>query len=140
MADQAGRTDLLPAVGDIKRYKIVEMLNFLASEIHKNYSPLFISNLNEDVYAIFKARLINKIELIEHQFLKDQDFLLGNEFGLCDAYFYTQLNWSHLFNIKHSNIINDYHTRIFQRPSVQKALKIEGLLTSETENKVSKYV
>lgn len=128
MADSAGRSDLLPPPGDRKRYKIVEMLNFLASEIHKNYSPLFIPNHSAEVDALFRERLHQKMALIESHFLDEQDYLLGETFGLADMYFFTQLNWSQLLRIKHSATINAYRARIFQRPSVQQALGREGLI------------
>ncbi|MBL8546165.1 MAG: glutathione transferase GstA [Hyphomonadaceae bacterium] len=110
-----------------QRWRFLETLNFIATELHKGTGPLFKPNPDE-VKEAAKANLVNRYKLLEQK-LGDKDYLLG-QFTVADAYAYVVLNWARLFGVPLSAKLNTYFERIRARPAVQQTLKEEGLPTS----------
>lgn len=129
IADSAPQKNLAPAHGSSERYKLQEWLNFIASELHKNFSPLFQPVLSDDTKAFFKDRLLGKFKYID-QALKGRDYIMGNAFTVPDAYLFTMLAWADRTGIDISGLPNlvAYKARVAARPKVQEALIAEGLL------------
>ena len=129
IADSAPQKNLAPAHGSNERYKLQEWLNFVASELHKNFSPLFQPALSDDTKAFFKDRLMGKFKYID-QALKGRDYLMGNHFTVPDAYLFTMLAWADRVGLDISGLPNlvAYKARVAARPKVQEALTAEGLL------------
>jgi len=129
LADQAPTRGLAPANGTIERSRLQEWLNFISTELHKQFSPLFDPASEEGL----KARLIQKIggrfDWVVKQ-LAHRDYLMGSAFTAADAYFYTMLTWCGHVGIDLSKwpALNAYKERVEQRPQVREALKAEGLL------------
>ncbi|ANP46899.1 glutathione binding-like protein [Candidatus Viadribacter manganicus] len=109
------------------RWRFLEALNFIATELHKGTSPLF-RNPSDEAKAATRANLVNRYKLLEQK-LGDKDYLLG-QFTVADAYAFVVLNWARRFEIPVSASLNAYFERIRARPAVQQALKEEGLPTS----------
>jgi glutathione S-transferase len=109
------------------RWRFLEALNFIATELHKGTSPLF-KKPNEDVAAATKANLVNRYQLLEQK-LGDKDYLLG-PFTVADAYAFVVINWARRFEVSVPAKITAYFERIRARPAVQKTLQEEGLPTS----------
>ncbi len=126
LAAQRPEAKLAPTEG-FQRWRFLEALNFIATELHKGTSPLFKSNPDE-VKEAAKANLANRYKLLEQK-LGDQDYLLG-DFTVADAYAFVVLSWARSFEISVPAKLNDYFVRIRSRPAVQKALQEEGLPTS----------
>ncbi len=129
LADQVPASRLAPANGTIERVRLQEWLNFITSELHKQFSPLFDSRSEDGL----KARLIEKIggrfDWISKQ-LGNRDYLMGTAFTVADAYLFTVLSWTRHVGIDLAKwpLLSAYTARVAQRPQVREALKAEGLM------------
>jgi glutathione S-transferase len=131
VADKAADKKLIPAQGTPERYRAQEWLNFIGSELHKNFSPLFQPVLSDDTKAFFKNRLMGKFTYL-NEALAGRDYLMGNAFTVPDAYLFTMLHWAERMGFDLSALTNltAYKARVAARPKVQEALKAEGLMAA----------
>ena len=129
IADQAKDKNLAPARDTAERYKLQEWLNFITTELHKNFSPLFQPAIPDEVKNFFRDRLMGKFKYIDGQ-LAGRDFLLGKDFTVADGYLFVMLAWADRLNLDVSGLSNlmAYKARIAARPKVKEALTKEGLL------------
>jgi glutathione S-transferase len=129
IADRAKDKSLAPARDSAERYKLQEWLNFITTELHKNFSPLFQPVIPDDVKTFFRDRLMGKFKYIDSR-LAGQDYLMGKDFTVADGYLFVMLAWADRMNFDLSGLPNltAYKARIAARPNVQAALKMEGLL------------
>lgn len=109
------------------RWRFLEALNFIATELHKGTSPLF-KKPTEEAATATKANLVNRYQLLEQK-LGDKDYLLG-QFTVADAYAYVVINWARRFEVSVPAKVTAYFERIRARPAVQKTLQEEGLPTA----------
>src|ERR1700752_230566 len=128
IADRVGK-DLAPARDSTERYKLLEWLNFITAELHKNFGPIFSPVLADDAKAFFQDRVMGKFKYIDSQ-LGGRDFLMGKKFTVADGYLFTMLSWADRMKFDLSAMPNllAYKERIAARPKVQEALSKEGLL------------
>ena len=129
LADQKPEAGLAPKNGSLERYRLQEWLNFLTSEIHKSFSPLFKPNTPEDYKKIAKENLATRFDWLEQQ-LAGKDYLTGKAFSVADAYLFVLLNWTRFQSIdlaRWPNLVA-FQARVGARPRVQEALQAEGLL------------
>ncbi|HSN01723.1 MAG TPA: glutathione transferase GstA [Rudaea sp.] len=129
LADHKGNTALVPANGTLARARLQEMLNFITSEIHKSYSPLFSDATPEATRAERKAYLHKRYDFIE-KILAKQPYLLGDHFTVADAYLFTVTRWADFVKLDLSAFpaLQAFQKRVAQRPSVDAALRAEGLI------------
>ena len=137
IADQKPETNLVPKFGTVERYRAQEWLNFIATEIHKGYSPLFGADMmftdvavRESFKTMMKEKLAAKFDYIETQ-LAGRDYLMGKNFTVCDAYLFTCFSWSGMVGFETTGKwpnIAAWNSRVYARPAVQKAMQTEGLL------------
>ncbi|HKX38113.1 MAG TPA: glutathione transferase GstA [Burkholderiales bacterium] len=129
LADQKPESGLAPKHGSFERYRLQEWLNFLTSEVHKQFSPLFKPNTPEDYKPIAKENLATRFDWLEKQ-LAGKDYLTGKQFTVADAYLFVLLNWTKFQSIDLGRWPNlkAFHARVGARPKVQEALQAEGLL------------
>lgn len=128
IADKAGK-DLAPARDSAERYKLLEFLNFITTEVHKNFGPIFSPVLADDAKAFFKDRVMGKFKYLDGQ-LAGRDYLMGKQFTVADGYLFTMLSWAERMKFDLSAMPNllAYKARVAARPKVQEALSKEGLL------------
>ena len=128
IADRVGK-DLAPARDSVERYKLLEWLNFITAELHKNFGPIFSPVLADDAKAFFKDRVMGKFKYIDSQ-LGGRDYLMGKQFTVADGYLFTMLSWAERMKFDLSAMPNllAYKARVAARPKVQEALNREGLL------------
>jgi glutathione S-transferase len=128
IADKAGK-GLAPARDSAERYKLLEWLNFVTSELHKNFGPMFAPALSDDAKAFFKDRVMGKFKYIDSQ-LAGRDYLMGKQFTVVDGYLFTILTWAERMKFDLSDMPNllAYKARVAARPKVQEALTKEGLM------------
>jgi glutathione S-transferase len=128
LADQKPESGLAPRAGTFERYQLMEMLNFITSELHKGYSPLFNPKISADWKASALANLGKKFDWLSG-FLDNKTFLMGTAFTVADAYLFTVLRWSEHVGVDLAKwpVLTAYRARVGQRPAVQEALKAEGL-------------
>jgi len=129
IADHAPASGLAPAAGTTERYRVMEWLNFITSEIHKGYSPLFNPKMPAEAKEIFAARLQDKYKLVDAR-LEGNDYLMGKQFSVADAYLFTVTNWAPGVGVDLTGFKNvqAFNARMKARPAVQDALKAEGLM------------
>lgn len=129
LADRNPDSGLAPRAGTFERYQLMEMLNYITSEVHKGFGPLFDKQASAEMKAAAKTALGKKFDWLT-SYLKGKSFLLGTNFTVADAYFFTVLNWPAKVGIDLSKwpALAAYHAHIGQRPKVQQALQEEGLL------------
>jgi glutathione S-transferase len=136
LADTKPETNLVPRSGTLDRYRLQEWLNFIATEIHKGFSPLWIVEaLTSSVEAQEQIRkftigdLSRKFDVIVHK-LGNQPFLMPLGYTVADAYLFTILNWSKILKIDLSAwpALVEYMERVQSRPATQRALKAEHLI------------
>ena len=128
IADQRPQSGLAPAAGSLARYRHLEWLNFIATELHKAYWPLFhdgaeIENTNA------RDRLVKRFGWVQQK-LGTQPFLMGETFTAADAYLLTVLNWTRPAGIDMGQWprLKEYWSSLRKRPSVVEALAAESPL------------
>ncbi len=128
IADKVADKNLAPASGTIARYRLQEWLNFITSELHKNFSPLFAPVLSDETKSFFRDRLMGKFKHINDK-LAGNDYLMGKQFSVADGYLYTMLRWADAmkFDLSALKSLMAYKARVAARPKVKEALKSEGL-------------
>ena len=128
IADKAGK-NLAPARDSEERYKLLEWLNFITSELHKNLGPMFSPALADDAKAFFKDRAMGKFKHLETA-LAGRDYLMGKQFTVADGYLFTMLIWADRMKFDLSGMPNlvAYRDRVAARPKVQEAMTKEGLM------------
>lgn len=127
LAAQGAQNNLAPAEG-MTHWRLLETLNFIATELHKGFSPLF-RKPSEDARAGIVKNIESRFELLERK-LADKPFLLGEHFSIADAYAFVVLTWARKFQLPVSEKLQAYFQRVVARPAVQQALAEEGLPTS----------
>jgi len=129
VADLAPASGLAPAAGSMERYRLAEWLNFISTELHKNYSPLFRPELSDDIKTYARANLNQRYAYVESM-LGGRDFLMGAQFTAADAYLFVVTNWARAVKLDlsaHANVLA-FHARVGARPAVRQAMRDEGLL------------
>jgi glutathione S-transferase len=129
IADQAPHAGLAPAAGTLARYRLMEWLNFITSELHKSFSPLFNPAMPEEGKAVYRQKLLDRFRWVDSQ-LEGRDYLMGDTFSVADAYLFTVTGWGGYVGVDTSGLahLSAYMARVRARPAVQAALKAEGLL------------
>jgi glutathione S-transferase len=119
---------LAPAFGTKERWKLMEWLAFIASEVHKGFGPLWNPKTPADVRERTVQALGNRFGYLA-QTLEKQPFLMGNEFTIADAYLFVVLNWSdyHKVDLSPWPALQQFRKRVAARPAVQATLEAEGL-------------
>jgi glutathione S-transferase len=129
IADSVPAKNLAPARDSAERYKLLEWLNYVGAELHKNFGPMFSPVLADDAKAFFKDRVMGKFKYLDSQ-LAGRDYLMGKQFTVADGYLFTMLSWADRMKFDLSALPNllAYKARVAARPKVQEALNKEGLL------------
>lgn len=129
IADLVPDRQLAPANGTLARYRLMEWLNFISTELHKSFSPLFRPTSTEDMKEAARTSLRNRLTWLATR-LDGGDFLTGSQFTVADAYLFTVLGWTgHVqFDLSPWPALAAFVQRVAARPAVQQALRNEGLL------------
>ena len=119
---------LTGAPGSMTRWRVLEWLNHITSELHKGFSPLFRPNTPDAYKEIARANLAAKFDALERH-MAGRDYLTGATFTAADAYLFTVMNWGKFTGIDIARwpTLAAYHARVASRPKVQEALAAEGL-------------
>jgi glutathione S-transferase len=129
IADQAPASHLAPAAGTMARYKLMEWLNFITSELHKGFSPLFNKDMPDAAKDMTRSKLGERFAWVNSQ-LEGRDYLMGETFTVADAYLFTVASWGKYVAVDITGLphLMAFMGRVAARPAVQAALKAEGLL------------
>ncbi len=128
LADRAPACRLAPESGTLERYQLQQWLNFISTEIHKSFSPLFDPMAPQAVRDWAIARLSSRLESVADH-LSGQPYLLGKEFSVADVYLFVALSWGRYVDLDLARwpALERYSEKISERPAVQQALQEEGL-------------
>lgn len=129
IADRAASKNLAPANGSIDRYRLQEWLNFISTDLHKSFGPLFQPALSDETKQFFKDRIAKYFGYVDKQ-LAGKDYLMGKDFSVADGYLFVMLAWAGRMAIDVSAFPNlkAYQARVAARPAVVAAMTSEGLL------------
>ena len=129
IADLAPQTKLAPTNGTFKRYQLQEWLNFIATEIHKSFTPLFAPGTPAETKSMSKEKIHNRLTWTNNE-LENKKYLMGDEFTVADAYLFNVTNWAKFVSVDLSSFANllKYRSEISAMNSVQEAMKREGLV------------
>ncbi len=128
LADEHKAFALLPAIGTFQRYRVLEWLNYVSSDLHKAFGPLFNPTLPEDAKPFLKELIKKKLQVTEEQ-LQKYKFLTGDVFTLPDGYFFVILRWLKNVDLDINTwpALSRYFEALKQRPSIALSLKEEGV-------------
>lgn len=130
LGDRAG-TDVLPPVGDFRRYRVLEMVNFITTELHKSFSPLFDSAAGDETKHHFRRQIAKRLDYVEDR-LGSGPFLMGHKLTLPDPYLFVISGWADmLIGLDNWPNIAGFRGRMLERPAVRHVLRFEGLLKEE---------
>jgi glutathione S-transferase len=129
LVDQRPGSTLLPPAGTMARYRELEWLNYLTSEVHQRFYPLFkFATLGDEATAAFTADLEHKLAFVSAR-LGDQAYLMGDTFTSADGYLYAMLRWTGYLKVdlaRWPNLVA-FMERMAERPAVQAAMVDAGL-------------
>ncbi len=129
LADRAPASGLIPAAGTLERYRILEWIGYISTEIHKGFGPLWNAKLAPEARAAAVTALSHRLDLVE-KVLAGQPFLTGERFTVVDAYLFAVASWAPWVKLDMAPWpkLRDFVARVAARPKVQEALVAEGLV------------
>jgi len=127
IGDKVGRETLLPVSG-LERYRVIEWLGFLGSDVHKSFSPLFNPASSEEVKQAARDVLAKRFDFIEGR-LEGRDYLTGPSMSIADPYLFAMLGWTgmHGIDLGRWPRLAAFRQRMEQRESVRAVMRAEGL-------------
>lgn len=128
LSDQKPAAGLSPAAGSAERYRMLEWLNFVTSEMHKTYGPMFRPTTPDEFKKLSREVIGRRLEWLDKQ-LAGKHYLMGDKFTLADMYMFVVLRWSPIVGVDLSRYPNvkAYADRVAARPKVAEVLTAEGL-------------
>ena len=128
IGDKAGIETLLPGAG-MERYRVIEWLAYLGSDVHKSFGPLFNPAISDDNRQAAKDMVGKKLDFLEAS-LEGRDYLTGPSMTVADPYLFVMLGWTGTLGIDLARWprLTAFRKRMEERPSVQAVMKAEGLL------------
>ncbi|MDO3665273.1 glutathione transferase GstA [Acinetobacter higginsii] len=127
LVDQAGRKDLLPEINTPQRYQVLAWMNFIASEIHKAYTPFFHDSYADQREAVFSSILNKHYRWIDQQ-LAEQHYLTGPDFTIADIYLFVVTRWAAFIELDLTDCIHltKFMQRVANRETVKNAIAVEA--------------
>lgn len=126
IASLAPEKELIPSGPGLAKFRQLELLNFISTELHKSFTPLFFPETTPEVKAKTHEILAKKFGYLEER-LSKSTYLMGDNFTAADAYLFTVSGWAHYVKMPLPKFISDYCARVAARPAVKAAMQAEGL-------------
>ena len=136
LADLKPEAGLIPPAGSPARYRCLAWLNFIATELHKMYSPwLFHPEYGAEAQGVARARIRDRLAQVEAALAQGGPFLMGDTFTVADAYLFTVVGWSNFAKVDLTQFprLRDFMALVRGRPTVQAALEAEALITKSSQ-------
>ena len=131
LGDRASWPEVLPPAGDFRRYRVLELVNFITTELHKRFGFLFNQNATDEFKQFVTGDLKKKLDYIDKR-LGAGPFLMGGDLTLPDAYLFVIAGWAEkMIGLGQWPNLRAFRERMMQRPSVRHVLRFEGLLQDE---------
>ena len=130
LGDRAG-SDVLPPVGDFRRYRVLEMVNFITTELHKSFAPLFKPNAGEETKRFYRDVIRERLDYAEKR-IGEGPFLFSETLTIADPYLFVISGWTDkLIGLTNWPNLSAFREHMLRRPSVRHVLRFEGLLQEE---------
>lgn len=128
LADQTPASNLAPANSTFERTRLHERLNYLTTELHKSFSPLFHEKAEAEITKA-KLSVSNKLKYLD-TLLAKREYLLGDNFSIADIYLFVIANWTNFtgMSLKDWPNVARHSKQVASRKSAQQAMKAEGLI------------
>ncbi|OEZ80130.1 glutathione S-transferase GST-6.0 [Janthinobacterium sp. HH104] len=129
LADLAPASGLAPPAGTMARVQLQSWLGFIATELHKVFSPwLFHPEYGAQAQDVARSRLAARLDYVERQLGDGRQYLLGNTFTVADAYLYTVLSWSEVAKVDLGAFpqVRALLASIGDRPAVREAIRCKA--------------
>jgi glutathione S-transferase len=131
LGDRTNWPEVLPPLGDFRRYRVLEMVNFITTELHKRFGFLFNPDATDEMKNLVIADLSKKLDYIDER-LGDGPFLFGEQLTLPDPYLFVIAGWTEkLIGLQQWKNLAAFRERMMNRPAVRHVLRFEGLLEEE---------
>ena len=132
LGDRASWPEVLPPMGDFRRYRVLELVNFITTELHKRFSYMFSREASEEMKQFVGAELGKKFDYVNER-LGAGPFFFGDDLTLPDVYLFVIAGWGEkvLGGLDRWPNIQAFRERMLDRPSVRQVLRFEGLLHEE---------
>lgn len=129
LADQKPEKNLMPKPGTFERFRVLEWLNFIATELHKGFGPFWNPKMPDDAKTLFRERLESRLSHV-NQRLNGRKFVLGDQPTIADFYLFTVLGWAPMlkFDLTRHTAILGFLESMNTRPAVVSTLRAEGLI------------
>lgn len=127
LADHTAHKLFAPEPGSMEHYRLEEWLGFITTELHKSFGPFFQGG-TETEKRKSKDKILKRLAYADEQ-LKGRNFLMGDRMTVADAYLFVMLTWAkkQKFDLARFANLTAFFDRMSGRPSVQRALREEGL-------------
>ena len=130
LGDRAG-SDVLPPVGDFRRYRVLEMVNFITTELHKSFAPLFKANASEETKHFYRDLIRERLDYAEKR-IGEGPFLFEDALTIADPYLFVISGWTDkMIGLTNWPNLTAFREHMLRRPSVRHVLRFEGLLEEE---------
>ena len=131
LGDRASLGEWLPPLGDFRRYRVLEWVNFITTELHKSFGPLFKADAGDETKTFFKKVIVEKLDYVEKQ-LGTGPYLICDDPSLPDAYLFVITGWAEkMLGLDRWPNLAAFRARMAERPAVRNVLRLEGLLKEE---------
>lgn len=131
IGDRASLGETIPPIGNFRRYRVLEWVNFITTELHKAFGPLFSPDAGDEVKGFHKGLIGKKLDHIEAA-IGNGPFLMGEEMTLADPYLFVITGWTDkMIGLDKWPNLKAFRERMMKRDSVRQVLKFEGLLKEE---------
>lgn len=131
LGDRSASSDALPSVGHFSRYRVLELVNFITTELHKRFSMLFSPDSSDEMKQLVIDQIGKKLDYLEQE-LGSGPFLMGDELTLADPYLFVITGWAEKFiGLDRWPNLSAFRGRMLDRPAVRHVLRFEGLLQEE---------
>jgi glutathione S-transferase len=132
LGDRASWPEVLPPMGDFRRYRVLEVVNFITTELHKRFGFLFNPDATDEMKQLVIAEIGKKLDYIDQR-LGDGPYLFGQDVSLPDPYLFVMTSWAEkmLGGLERWPHLKAFHERMLDRPAVRHVLRFEGLLQEE---------
>jgi glutathione S-transferase len=130
LGDRAG-SDVLPSIGSFSRYRVLEIVNFITTELHKSFAPLFSRDAGDETKRFFREQIGHKLDYMDDR-VGTGPFAMGDTLTIADPYLFVICGWAEkLLGLTNWPSLASFRSRMLERASVRHVLRFEGLLEEE---------
>jgi len=131
LGDRTSWPEVLPPMGDFRRYRVLELVNFITTELHKRFGFLFSPDATDDMKQLVIRDLGKKLDYIDRE-LGTGPYLMGDDLTLPDTYLFVMAGWADKFmDLGRWPNLKAFRERMLERPAVRHVLEFEGLLEKQ---------